>query len=215
MGEQHHTKTTVIFDFDGTLVDVLSIFVNVTNDLAKEYRYAPIQPEEINTLRNFSARELIHSRLHVPFWRLWVFARKARAGYKERLDEVRLFPGIKDTIDSLRESGYRIGIVSSNTTENITAYMKQSGISVDFIYTGNIFGKSRTLDKALSKEHLDPAEVIYVGDEVRDVEACQKCNLDIIAVTWGLNSQTVLQNTGATTVDTQAALLHQLLSYRT
>jgi phosphoglycolate phosphatase-like HAD superfamily hydrolase len=92
--------------------------------------------------------------------------------------------------------------------------MKRSGIPIDFIYTSTLFGKSRALSQALSKEHLDPREVIYIGDEVRDVEACQKCGLNVIAVTWGLNSQTALRNTGTPTVDHPAELLNQLLSYR-
>jgi len=39
---------------------------------------------------------------------------------------------------------------------------------------------------------LNPEEVIYVGDETRDIEASQKINIKVIVVSWGFNSRTVL-----------------------
>jgi phosphoglycolate phosphatase-like HAD superfamily hydrolase len=37
------------------------------------------------------------------------------------------------------------------------------------------------------REH-SPDNVIYVGDETRDIEACHKVGIPIISVTWGLNN---------------------------
>lgn len=34
---------------------------------------------------------------------------------------------------------------------------------------------------------------MYVGDEVRDIEACQKVGIKIAAVTWGLNTKEALE----------------------
>jgi phosphoglycolate phosphatase-like HAD superfamily hydrolase len=64
----------------------------------------------------------------------------------------------------------------------------------------------------LREQSLQPADILYVGDEVRDVEACQKVGVKIIAVTWGLNSQEALEKAGAETVSTREALLEQLLT---
>lgn len=36
-------------------------------------------------------------------------------------------------------------------------------------------------------------EVIYVGDETRDVEAAKKVGVKVIAVTWGINSEKILR----------------------
>jgi phosphoglycolate phosphatase-like HAD superfamily hydrolase len=44
----------------------------------------------------------------------------------------------------------------------------------------------------LRKESLNPEEVVYVGDETRDIEAAKKSQIKVIAVTWGFNSKQVL-----------------------
>ncbi|HEU4679284.1 MAG TPA: HAD hydrolase-like protein, partial [Terrimicrobiaceae bacterium] len=39
------------------------------------------------------------------------------------------------------------------------------------------------------KQHVSAAEILFVGDETRDIEACQKVGVRIVAVTWGYNSR--------------------------
>ena len=94
-----------------------------------------------------------------------------------------------------------IGIVSSNATDTISTLLKKFDISVEFISTSSIFGKAKTLNAISFKRHLDRAEVIYIGDEIRDVEACQKGNIDMLAVTWGFSSKDALQKTNTPTID--------------
>ena len=36
-------------------------------------------------------------------------------------------------------------------------------------------------------------DVVYIGDEERDIAACKKCKISIIAVTWGFDSKELLE----------------------
>jgi phosphoglycolate phosphatase len=39
------------------------------------------------------------------------------------------------------------------------------------------------------KDHkLSPADILYVGDEIRDVKACEKVNVDIAFANWGVDA---------------------------
>jgi phosphoglycolate phosphatase len=61
----------------------------------------------------------------------------------------------------------------------------------DFIYTNrNLFGKHETMKKIITKENCP--SVIYVGDEVRDVEAMRILEIPVISVDWGLSSRNSL-----------------------
>ena len=63
----------------------------------------------------------------------------------------------------------------------------------DFIYSGvTIFGKTTIINNALKQNNLSSQQVIYVGDETRDIEASKKANIKVIAVAWGFNSHEVL-----------------------
>ena len=44
----------------------------------------------------------------------------------------------------------------------------------------------------MKENQLNPSEIIYVGDQVRDISACRKINCKIIAVSWGYNSKSRL-----------------------
>lgn len=64
----------------------------------------------------------------------------------------------------------------------------------DFIFTGtSIFGKARQIQGALQKNHIAKENTLYVGDEIRDIQACQKLSIPIISVTWGFNTKQALQ----------------------
>lgn len=205
-------KKTILFDLDGTLVDIEPIFFRIFNTLAAEFHFPPIQPEEIPKLKQSHLRRLLWKRLGWRMIFLSSILRRGRDEYKKLVPEVTLFPGIADLLTTLHTRGYRIGVVSSSRQDTIEALVERHALPVDFIRSGKLFNKAQSLRDTLEEEHLVLAETLYVGDEVRDIEACQKVGLDIIAVTWGLNSREALQATGVKTVDTRETLLTTILA---
>ena len=203
---------TVIFDLDGTIADSESVFFDIVNELAPRFGYAPIVPDESTALKKLHLRDFL---LHRLGWRVIMLPFILRAGrerYHALASHVPIFPGIKEVFTALREHGIRIGMVSSSEERTIRPILETNGLAVDFIAHSDLFGKARALKRVLREQSLQPADILYVGDEVRDVEACQKVGVKIIAVTWGLNSQEALENAGAETVSTREALLEQLLT---
>lgn len=207
-------KQVIIFDFDGTLADTEAILFHVFNDLADQYHYPPIPEEEISKLKDKDIKKLISGHAKIPFWKLWGFTRRLRERYRFYADTIRLFPDIKEVLDTLQKQEHIVGIVSSNATDTISRVLKRFDISVDFITTSSIFGKSKTLNALARKYHFDKSEILYIGDEVRDVEACRKSGIDILAVTWGLNSEATLQKAGAPTVNHPKQILETIIDTR-
>ena len=41
--------------------------------------------------------------------------------------------------------------------------------------------------------HLKPVDIVYIGDEVRDVEAAKAMGVKIVSVTWGFQSKQILE----------------------
>jgi phosphoglycolate phosphatase len=204
-------KKTILFDLDGTLVDVEPLFFQLFNQLASEFGYAPILKEEIPRLKQRHLRSLVLPRLG---WRIVYLAkilRRGREEYNKLASQINLFPGIAELLTTLHTRGYRIGIVSSSRQDTIEALVKHHALPIDFIRSGKLFNKAQSLRDTLKDQNLVLAETLYIGDEVRDVEACQKVGLEILAVTWGLNSKEALRKAGAETIDTREELLARII----
>lgn len=188
------TQKVIIFDFDGTIADTVDALVSIANRLAGEFGYIPITQEELALLRNLSSREIIKysgiSILKIPF-----LVKKVKTELKNKIQELKPISGIQEALVALNNEGYRLGILTSNSLENVTAFIKVNDLDnlFEFIYSGvTIFGKTTIINNVLKQKQMKAQEVIYVGDETRDIEASKKANIKVIAVTWGFNSQEVL-----------------------
>lgn len=188
------TQKVIIFDFDGTIADTVDALVSIANGLAQKFGYIPITQEELALLRNLNSREIIKysgiSILKIPF-----LVKKVKSELKSKIKELKPISGIKETLVVLKNNGYRLGIITSNSQENVTDFLRVNDLDnlFDFVYSGvTIFGKTTIINNVLKQKQIKSQEVIYVGDETRDIEASKKANIKVIAVTWGFNSQEVL-----------------------
>ncbi len=188
------TQKVIIFDFDGTIADTVDALVSIANRLAEEFRYIPITPNELTLLKNLNSREIIKysgiSIFKIPF-----LVKKVKAELKKKIPELKPIPGIEEALIVLKNEGNRLGIITSNSQENVTEFLKANDLDnlFDFIYSGvTIFGKTTIINNVLKQQQIKVEEVIYVGDETRDIEASKKANIKVIAVTWGFNSPEVL-----------------------
>jgi phosphoglycolate phosphatase len=188
------TQKVIIFDFDGTIADTVDALVSIANRLALEFGYVQITPEELALLRNLTSREIIKysgiSVFKIPF-----LLKKVKAELKNKIHEFQPIPGIQAALVELQNAGYQLGIITSNSQDNVSEFLKLNNLDYlfDFIYSGvTIFGKTTIINNVLRQRQLKPQAVIYVGDETRDIEASKKANIKVIAVTWGFNSSDAL-----------------------
>ncbi|TVP64920.1 MAG: HAD family hydrolase [Nodularia sp. (in: Bacteria)] len=188
------TQKVIIFDFDGTIADTVDALVTIANRLAVEFGYIQITPEELALLRTFTSREIIKysgiSLFKIPF-----LLKKVKGELKHKIQEFKPIPGIHEALIELQTQGYRLGIITSNSQENVIAFLENHELDqlFDFIYSGvTIFGKTTIINNVLRQKKLKTQAVIYVGDETRDIEASKKANIKVIAVTWGFNSREAL-----------------------
>lgn len=186
----------LIFDFDGTIADSFNAVLGIANRLADEFGYPSTSLETAKHLKNLSSREIIRQS-RVAFWQIPFLLKRLRAELHHEIRHLHPIPGMKEALQTLHQQGNYLGIVTSNSQENVTAFLETHGLSdlFDFISSGlTVLGKGRVIQAALRQYQLDPATVIYVGDETRDIEAARKIGISAIAVSWGYNSSQALAN---------------------
>jgi phosphoglycolate phosphatase len=186
---------SLIFDFDGTIADTLSAIIRLVNEHAKEINIKPLAETDVDELRGMSNLDII-KKYKVPLLKVPYLVLRAQKELNHRIGEMSLFPGVKELVFDLKRRGIRLGILTSNSRENVQKFLKAHDLDVfDFIHAEqNFFGKNWALLHLLKKFNLKKEEVIYVGDEVRDIEACQKANIAVIAVSWGFHRRKLLQD---------------------
>jgi HAD superfamily hydrolase (TIGR01549 family) len=184
----------IIFDFDGTLADTFDALVSISNRLAIEFGYAPTTPEELPKVRNLSSREIVKqsgiSVLKLPF-----LLKRVRESLHNEIQYLNPISDIKEALTQLINEGYFLGILTSNAEENVIPFLKKHGMQGLFSFISSetsLFRKDKSLKKLMKINNLSSEEVIYVGDETRDIEASKKINIKVIAVSWGFNSGEVL-----------------------
>jgi phosphoglycolate phosphatase len=205
---------TILFDFDGTLADSLGVVIEITNELAPDLGFAQIAAEQVDDFKKMSSREIIQLS-GISLWRIPFLMRRFQTGFQRKAKDVKLFPGIDRLLRDLKQEGYRLGIVSSNSVENIQAVLHHHEVAnlFSFVQSCSVFGKGRALRSAMRANYIQPATAFYVGDEIRDIEAARRSNLSTISVTWGFNSADVLSKQQPDyLVDTPGEILELLKS---
>lgn len=184
----------IIFDFDGTLVDSKDVFLASYNQIAVKHNYKVIEKEELEELRKISIRERC-KLLKIPMYKIPFFAKELGSLYKKSIGDVVLIEGIKPMLQKLKDSGYKIAIISSNREENIRQFLKNNDIHDvhDVFCSSNIFGKDKVMKQFLKEKKLKADEVLYVGDEERDIAACKKVGIAVAWVGWGYDVLEIVQ----------------------
>lgn len=182
----------IIFDFDGTLVDSFDCLINLFNKLADDYKFAKIDLQQINDLRHLNSKELI-SLFRIPFYKMPMVLYNARNSLRDNIRLLNPFQDIPNVIHRLTNTGFSLGIVSSNSQENVVSWLKHHQLHQHFNFVSagaSYLGKKRTLKKAIRTGKIKHA--LYIGDETRDIEAARYSNIHSLAVTWGFNSEEIL-----------------------
>ncbi|MBS3051796.1 MAG: HAD-IA family hydrolase [Candidatus Aenigmarchaeota archaeon] len=185
----------VIFDFDGTIADSLVTGLEIFNRLSKKYGYKEIKDPEKH--RNMTARELI-KELGISIYKIPFIEREVKFELNKEIRKIKIFPGLKDVFTKLEKNKIKLGILTTNTEKNVEDFLDAHKLKMFeiIIAKGSLFGKHKLMKELIKNSNLAKDELIYVGDEIRDIEAAKKTGIRIVSVTWGTNSKKSLEKMG-------------------
>ncbi|HEX7633000.1 MAG TPA: HAD hydrolase-like protein [Candidatus Saccharimonadales bacterium] len=183
----------IIFDFDGTIADTNDHFI----DFVAGEAHKQVTPELRKDLRGLPLAA-VSRRVGHPWWRLPLLYYKGRKAMEPFMKDMRAFKGMPEVIRKLHAEGHELFIVSSNSAKNVGVFLKRHNIHKEFfqIYGGVfIFGKAATLRKLLKDHSIELKNAVYVGDELRDMQAAESLKMRAVGVLWGFARPGVLEST--------------------
>ncbi len=189
------TVRVICFDFDGTIGDSRDTFVAIANCLAKEFGYTPITEERLSELGNLNLMKLIRQS-EIAFYKIPFLIWRLKQELSQEMKNINPIVDIPEVLGELKEQGYLLKIVTSNSEANVSTFLAHQNLHslFDSLNAGiSLQGKHHIIRRIIKDNNYQPTSVIYVGDEVRDVKAARKIpGVIAIAVTWGFSSKAIL-----------------------
>lgn len=184
----------IIFDFDGTLADSLGWFIGISDRLADEFGFDRIDRDQVATLRRHDAATLLRLH-HVPLWKLPFIAARFRILMAKQIKTIAPFPGVADLFGQLSQADSTLAVVTSNSCSNVRRVLGRKSMGLVATCEGgvSIFGKRTKLRKVLRQTGIHPAQAIFIGDEIRDIEAARNAGIASGAVAWGFTDMDALR----------------------
>ncbi|RDU97070.1 phosphoglycolate phosphatase [Trinickia dinghuensis] len=183
-----------LFDLDGTLADTAPDLVAAVNKmrLDRGLELAPI--DRLRPLASAGARGLIGGAFGIgPDDRDYAPMREEfLANYEADLCiETTLFPGIAQMLDALDARGIRWGIVTNKVGRLTMPLVEQLGLAsrAGCVVSGDTTPHSKPhpapLLYAAEALALAPGEIVYVGDDLRDIQAGFAAGMATVAAAYG------------------------------
>jgi len=196
--EKHYKH--IAFDFDGTLADSFYLAREYYDLAAKDSGVNKLTQNQIEEMRsrklNFKNAWKVIKDLDIGFVNL---ARLAKNIFEELLfnkERLKLFKQIPNVLDDLRKRDLKLYIVTYNQQQIVENTLRKFNCLDKFekIYTLDLFkNKSEQLHELIEDYKINKDEIIYIGDEVKDIETAHKVGIDVLAVEWGYNSAKALK----------------------
>ena len=207
----------VLFDLDGTLIDSAPDLARAANDLRLLHGLAPLPYEALRPMAGAGARGMVGVAFGLqPGDERFNELREAFLAHYERrlLQETVVFEAMVPVLQRLDASVLPWGIVTNKVMRFAQPVVE--GLALHKRAAAMIGGDSTAYAKphpeplleAARRIGVEPSRCVYIGDDLRDVQAGRAAGMATLAAAWGyLGQGDAVEHWGADAVITEPASL--------
>ena len=182
----------VLFDLDGTLADTAPDLAAALNRLRADQSLGPLPLEQLRPFASAGARGLVHVGFgSKPGDSEYASLRAAFLEYyaERTCVETRLFPGIAELLEEIARRSIAWGVVTNKATRFTERVLGGLGLAPACVVCGDSTPhlKPHPAPMRLAAEQLSlpPQDCVYLGDDLRDIQAAHAAGMRAVAVDWG------------------------------
>lgn len=187
---------TVLFDFDGTLIDTNDLINKSFLYTFEQFGYSFTEKEILQF--NGPPLQKTFSQINPQLAEEMIQTyREHNAKYHD--EYVTLFPNVKETLDALQQAGLKLAIVSAKMRAGVNQGLEITNIGsyFDTIITiddvSNPKPHPESVLKALENLYAEPTQAIMVGDNYHDILSGNKAGTKTAGVAWSVKGEAYLQ----------------------
>jgi phosphoglycolate phosphatase len=195
-------RTTIIWDWNGTLLDDAEICRDAINKMLIIRNLPELSMERYRDVFTFPVIEY-YKKIGFDFTKeAWEpVAMEFINQYLNALPGCGLTPFSVETLESFKHKGYRQAIISAMEHEELIKSVSGLGIQPYFDFIGGIGdhyggGKIDNARNYFGQASLNPALVTLIGDTIHDSEVAAELKCKCLLVATGHQSYQRLRNTG-------------------
>jgi len=192
------TFKAVIFDFDGTLVDSYQAITASVNHVRAAHNLPPLSEPEIRRCVGRGPAYLLEHT--VPGTDLNKDMARYRAHHPSVLRSgTRLLPGVSETLNILKKAGLHLAVCSNKPRDFTRELLDSLGLAplMEAVIgpedAARIKPAPDMLLAALQQLKVAPAEALYVGDMVVDIETARAAGVTVWVIPTGSDERSTLE----------------------
>lgn len=176
-------KKTVVFDFDGTLTDSMSVENHCMVKAMQSVGCFSVSEEKLPNYYGPTERGII--KAVVPPDRLEEAWANCLNIYRETSKNLKPYPGIEEILRMLKSNGVKVFLVTGRSKETLDISLENMDLTGYFLktYSGSDSGtnKEESLTTLIHDFSLSKEETIYIGDTLDDIRMMGNIGIDIIS----------------------------------
>lgn len=198
---------TIIWDWNGTLLDDLKLSIDSVNILLEERNLPILTVDRYKEIFGFPVINY-YMKAGFDFEKepFEIPARQYVKLYAAGAGNLKLFPDVIDTLTFFKENGYQQIVLSAMKDDNLKKMISLADISHFF---DGIFGikdnyarEKVSLGKQVVENlGLNPSECVMIGDTLHDAEVAEQCGFDCILFSGGHVARHRLEQKGFKIID--------------
>ncbi|MCF8369526.1 MAG: HAD family hydrolase [Bacteroidales bacterium] len=200
---ENHSIKTLLWDWNGTLLNDLAMCAQSINDLLIKRNLKPLSINDYKEIFTFPVRDYYtkagfdftsesFSKVGLEFMEL----------YFKRVGDVDIFPDVPKILEKLKNAGIKQYVVSAMEHNFLKDTISQKGIldyfedisGINNHYAG---GKTEMAREFIKIQNIDPKTSWFIGDTLHDKEVADSLGINCILVSAGHQSHDRLNRSGA------------------
>lgn len=198
------TINTLLLDLDGTLVDTAPDFAWVLNQIRSDFNLPSLCESVIRSVVSDGARGMVEQgfpeRSHDSLQSLpneETIRQRFLQEYTQLLlskeTNAQPYEGIRALIETLHKSNWKWGVVTNKPAAMAAPLLEALALLPEVLICPDHVSQAKPSPEGLllacEKLGITPANAIYVGDHLRDIDAGKRAGMKTIAAEWGYLSK--------------------------